>query len=189
MSYVSSLIEVVTDDGRTASVDVNTITVMVSPYERAGSGKTKIYHTDGFLVAGYNRDQVVKMVEDKRRELWEAQQAQIKDQHNTNLLVLMKILEAVTPPKTITLNLDDDEKKLRFPSLLPDVAVHVVDEAEIINWKESGEEGVTELLLTGDRKLRTPLTYREVTEMVIKARGVFSPDTQGYIKDLINKTK
>lgn len=103
MSYVSSLIEVVTDDGRTASVDVNTITVMVSPYERAGSGKTKIYHTDGFLVAGYNRDQVVKMVEDKRRELWEAQQAQIKDQHNANLLVLMRILEAVTPPKPLRL--------------------------------------------------------------------------------------
>lgn len=189
MSYVSSLIEITTDDGRIASVDVNTITIMVRPHEQGGDGKTKIYHTDGFLVAGYNREQVVKMVEEKRRELWEAQQAQIKDQHNANLLVLMRILEAVTPAKPIVLNVDDEETKLTFPSLLPDVAVHVVDEAEIINWKESGEEGVTELLLTGDRKLRTPLTYREVTGMVVKARGLFSADTQGYIKDLINKTK
>ncbi|QYN79905.1 putative ATP synthase epsilon chain [Kosakonia phage Kc263] len=94
MHYVSSLIEITTDDGRIATIDVNTITLMVKPIERNAGGKTKIYHTEGFVVAGYNREQVVEMVEAKRRELWESQHATEK----LKLQLLGELIKTINNP-------------------------------------------------------------------------------------------
>lgn len=107
MEYVSSFIEIPTDDGRIASVDVTTITLMVRPTERGSSGKTKIYHHDGFMLAGMNRDQVVELVEKKRRELWEAQQSAVNKHSQATTEMLIRILATLNQPKTIEIDLNE----------------------------------------------------------------------------------
>ncbi|QBZ70723.1 hypothetical protein pETSU_142 [Edwardsiella phage pEt-SU] len=71
MQYVSSFIHVPVSDGRMAAIDVKSITLMVKPNARYCDGKTKVYHdNDGHIEVLMDREKLVDLVEDKRRELW-----------------------------------------------------------------------------------------------------------------------
>lgn len=71
MQYVSSFIHVPVSSGRIAAIDVKSITLMVKPNEHNNAGKTKVYHdNDGHIEVLMDREKLVDLVEDKRRELW-----------------------------------------------------------------------------------------------------------------------